>query len=156
MTVGLFSETKLNGGMILLWTGSLSNLPSGWGICDGNNGTPDLRSRFIAGDSQVTGEPVVEKGQNSVTLSESQIPSHNHSGTVDTQGDHNHSINLGRRADTTGSQNFVGQWDASNSSGDSTDNSGSHSHSGETDTTGSGSSIENRPEYYEVAFITRL
>jgi len=33
---------------IVMWSGSLANIPSGWVLCDGTNGTPDLRSRFIA------------------------------------------------------------------------------------------------------------
>ncbi len=36
------------GGMIM-WAGPLSNMPDGWGLCDGTNGTPDLRDRFIQG-----------------------------------------------------------------------------------------------------------
>ena len=36
-------------GCILMWSGSIATIPSGWLICDGTNGTPDLRSRFIVG-----------------------------------------------------------------------------------------------------------
>lgn len=36
------------GGIILYW-GLLSNLPAGWALCDGANGTPDLRDRFVIG-----------------------------------------------------------------------------------------------------------
>lgn len=36
-------------GMIILWSGAVSNIPSGFALCDGNNGTPDLRNRFIKG-----------------------------------------------------------------------------------------------------------
>ena len=36
-------------GIISLWSGSTGSIPSGWFICDGNNGTPDLRNRFIVG-----------------------------------------------------------------------------------------------------------
>lgn len=34
-------------GMILQWHGLVSTIPSGFALCDGNNGTPDLRERFI-------------------------------------------------------------------------------------------------------------
>jgi len=39
--------------MILLWSGAIVNIPSGFVICDGNNDTPDLRNQFVigAGDS---------------------------------------------------------------------------------------------------------
>ncbi|MGJ0848633.1 hypothetical protein ACR77J_18340, partial [Tissierella praeacuta] len=36
-------------GAILMWSGSIANIPEGWALCDGNNGTPDLRDRFIVG-----------------------------------------------------------------------------------------------------------
>lgn len=36
-------------GAIIMWSGSLSNIPDGWGLCDGTNGTPDLRDRFMRG-----------------------------------------------------------------------------------------------------------
>lgn len=40
-------------GCIILWSGASGSIPSGYYLCDGNNGTPDLRNRFIvgAGDS---------------------------------------------------------------------------------------------------------
>lgn len=36
-------------GIILLWYGAIGNIPAGYVICDGNNGTPDLRNKFIVG-----------------------------------------------------------------------------------------------------------
>jgi len=36
-------------GTILLWAGSIVGIPVGWKLCDGNNGTPDLRDKFIIG-----------------------------------------------------------------------------------------------------------
>ena len=36
-------------GGIIMWSGSVSNIPSGWALCDGNNNTPDLRNRFVVG-----------------------------------------------------------------------------------------------------------
>jgi hypothetical protein len=36
-------------GVILMWAGLLSSIPTGWALCDGQNGTPDLRDRFIVG-----------------------------------------------------------------------------------------------------------
>lgn len=35
--------------MIVMWSGSIVSIPSGWVLCDGTNGTPDLRDRFIVG-----------------------------------------------------------------------------------------------------------
>jgi len=36
-------------GSIFLWSGSIGSIPSGYAICDGTLGTPDLRDRFIVG-----------------------------------------------------------------------------------------------------------
>ena len=38
-------------GVIALWHGSIATIPAGWQLCDGTNGTPDLRGRFVAGAS---------------------------------------------------------------------------------------------------------
>lgn len=36
-------------GAILMWSGGIAAVPSGWALCDGRNGTPDLRNRFVIG-----------------------------------------------------------------------------------------------------------
>lgn len=36
-------------GLISMWHGALANIPSGWVLCDGQNGTPDLRDKFVKG-----------------------------------------------------------------------------------------------------------
>lgn len=36
-------------GVITSFSGGLGNIPPGWVLCDGNNGTPDLRNKFIVG-----------------------------------------------------------------------------------------------------------
>jgi microcystin-dependent protein len=41
-------------GIIAMWAGSATNIPVNWSLCDGTNGTPDLRSRFIVGASSDT------------------------------------------------------------------------------------------------------
>jgi len=40
-------------GLICIWTGLIANIPVGWAWCDGNNGTPNLRERYVicAGDT---------------------------------------------------------------------------------------------------------
>ncbi len=37
------------GGVIVMWSGSIDAIPAGWVLCDGRNGTPDLRNRFVLG-----------------------------------------------------------------------------------------------------------
>jgi len=42
-------------GGILLWSGSIATIPGGFVLCDGNNGTPDLRNKFIVGAKEDDG-----------------------------------------------------------------------------------------------------
>jgi len=48
-------------GIIAMWSGSEGGIPSGWALCDGTSGTPDLRGRFIvgrkSGDTDFSGTP---------------------------------------------------------------------------------------------------
>jgi hypothetical protein len=43
------ASSTLPTGMILLWSGSIGSIPSGYLLCDGTNSTPDLRDRFVIG-----------------------------------------------------------------------------------------------------------
>ena len=75
-------------GGIVLWSGSASNIPIGWALCDGSGGTPDLRNKFIIGAG--SGFSVNSQGgSTSVSLSTSNLPSHSHS--MSSEGNHSHS-----------------------------------------------------------------
>lgn len=45
-------------GMIAIWSGAIGSIPSGWVLCNGSNGTPDLRNSFVlgAGDTYSVGQ----------------------------------------------------------------------------------------------------
>lgn len=48
--VGVLSANdNVPSGAIVVWSGMIANIPDGWVLCDGNNGTPDLRDKFIVG-----------------------------------------------------------------------------------------------------------
>ncbi|HUO23647.1 MAG TPA: hypothetical protein VMU59_14115 [Caulobacteraceae bacterium] len=72
-------------GMIIHWYGLAANCPSGWAICDGTNGTPDLRDRFIVGAgashglSDSGGSATQTITVNGAALTVDQLPSHSHS-----------------------------------------------------------------------------
>ena len=83
-------------GMIILWSGNTGNIPTGFVLCDGNNGTPNLTDRFIVGAGAAY-SPGATGGSSSVTLSVSQMPSHSH-----TINNHNHSFSASA---TTGNPN---------------------------------------------------
>lgn len=50
-----------NVGNIIWWQGSLATIPGSWALCDGSQGTPDLRDRFLFGNSIGT-PPTVDGG----------------------------------------------------------------------------------------------
>jgi hypothetical protein len=73
-------------GLIIMWSGSINSIPSGWALCNGSNGTVDLRDRFVLGLG--SGSPTTG-GSNSVTptgtatiashaLTINEIPAHTH------------------------------------------------------------------------------
>ena len=86
---GNLSSIQFPKGMIMLWKGSVNNVPQGWALCDGTKDTPDLRGRFVLGanptdwpvakDSSLSVNQIDNKGgAETVTLTVDQIPEHNH------------------------------------------------------------------------------
>lgn len=64
-------------GCILAYSGEAETVPEGWAVCDGQNGTPDLRGRFILGVSEA--HPMGETGgAEEVTLTVDEMPRHSH------------------------------------------------------------------------------
>ncbi len=151
-------------GTIVMWNGTV--IPTGWALCDGTNGTPDLRGMFIAGYDP--GDPDYDTvggtgGEKTHTLTTSEMPSHQHpfSGTTSIDGDHQHSyqdwhwesVGIGPNLDED-SLDFNSVIITMRQ----TDWAGDHSHtfSGTTDSVGVGQAHENRPPYYVLAFIMKL
>ena len=60
-------------GGIIMWSGAIVDIPTGWALCNGSNNTPDLRNKFVAGagDSYAVD---ATGGNNEITLASSQIP----------------------------------------------------------------------------------
>jgi hypothetical protein len=63
-------------GAIILWSGSSAAIPTGWLLCNGASGTPDLRNRFIVGAASTYAVNATGGSANAIT------PSHNHTATV--------------------------------------------------------------------------
>ena len=91
-----FVHTVMPIGVIVMWGGQIGQIPSGWQLCDGSNGTPNLRGQFIVGAGGAY-NPGDQGGAASVTLDATQMPIHTHglSGTINTSaaGGHTHTIN---------------------------------------------------------------
>lgn len=103
-----FSEVDgrlIPSGIITLWSGSVGTVPAGWVLCDGTNGTPDLRNRFVvgAGSTYAVG---ATGGADSVVLTEAQLPSHNH--TAELAGGHNHTTGTDGLHSHSGTANSAG------------------------------------------------
>jgi len=67
-------------GIIVMWSGAISAIPTGWVICDGNNGTPDLTDRFVIhadSDSGGTNDVGDTGGAHSATISQANLPNIN-------------------------------------------------------------------------------
>jgi len=159
-------------GMIILWYGATNNIPSGFVLCDGNNSTPDLRDRFVVGAGSGY-SPNNTGGSSSVTLSTSQLPSHNHSVSVSgttsnksltgdiTKISECYNVAGGATGVFTkkGTGNSPVTGAASNSPTAGVDFDASHDHtftaSGTSGNQGSGSAIENRPPYYALCYIMK-
>ena len=127
--------TGLGGGVpsgcILLWSGAVNALPTGYVLCDGNNSTPDLRGKFVAGADDGTNYSVgATGGANTVTLTVAQMPSHSHSfGT--------YRNNYGPYSRVFGSGNSGFKMNIS------------------TANAGSTQAHENRPPYYALCYIMK-
>lgn len=73
----LTTNDNFKKGMIIMWFGNANSVPSGWAICNGSNGTPDLRNRFIVGAGSSYGLGSTG-GEAYHTLSINEMPSHKH------------------------------------------------------------------------------
>lgn len=148
------TDFDLPSGVIIPWQGTVDQLPQGWLFCDGNNGTPDLRSRYPKSVPDGTTDPGKSGGKSSKTLSNSQLPSHSHSGSVDKQTtDHSHYFTSGYEAPNDADDIDIFD-DGEGSSTSIT--AGQHSHPISVGTTGGDQSIDNEPNHIEIGFIQRL
>lgn len=158
-------SSSIPSGLIAMWSGSVNAVPSGWSLCNGQNGTPNLQDRFIvgAGSSYNAG---ATGGSNTVTLSVNQIPSHGHSAsgvTCSSSGEHSHIVMDQTGPGSSGTIRDIGGGsrrgeNAWNETYYATNSAGAHTHSisGSISNTGGDQSHENRPPYYALAFIMKL
>lgn len=146
MTAETISDTTLlvPQGLIAMWSGSAANIPAGWALCDGTNGTPDLRNRFIigAGSSYSIGTAGGSSDHSHGTGSYAG-PSHTHSVPASSP-----IWGLGPKKDaalTTGQDG-----------GASAHTDAQTSSSGSGAITGTSSSASSLPPYYALAYIMKL
>ena len=66
------SSPSFVSGMIMMWSGSIVSIPTGWLLCNGASGTPDLRDRFVVGAGTTYAVNATGGSANAV------VPSHTH------------------------------------------------------------------------------
>ncbi len=156
-SVGVTTEVSavFPSGGIIMWSGTVATIPSGWYLCNGSNGTPDLRNRFIVGvDADDGGVAKSTVTGSALQSSDGQIPSHSHAqGTLVTSSSdpHVHPItylSAGSGASPTANSSTGG-------GAQDTGSAGSHAHtiSGSTDAIGTGT--KNIAVFYALAFIMK-
>jgi len=152
-------------GGIIMWSGSVGSIPSGWLLCDGTSGTPDLRDRFIvgAGNSYAVG---ATGGATTSTKTTSTSGSHDHGGTNSssvtisrdgwgTEGSALGSVTAGRLIVGSG-QSEIGETLESLRGAGSDRTDGSHSHTINSDGSHNHSvTVDTVPPYYSLAYIMK-
>lgn len=131
------SDLEVPAGVIVMWSGSPSNVPDGWALCDGD-GTPDLRGMFIVG----------------YNASDTDYDAIGETGGAKTMA-HTHQVDPPNTlsGEETSWRN-TGSWSSHNKTGEGADH---HRHylNIPAFTSGEASNTENRPPYYVLAYIIK-
>ena len=141
------SAPAIPSGGIILWSGSTGSVPSGWYLCDGTNGTPDLRNSFIVGAGNTyavgatggTADAIVVSHTHTATSTVTD-PGHFHSGAAQL------SASTGQAA--SGNPNFI------NNTNTGTSTTGITVATSNA-TAGTSGTNQNLPPYYALAYIQK-
>lgn len=131
-------------GGIIMWSGSIASIPTGWYLCNGLNGTPDLRDRFVVGAG--TTYAVADTGGSPNAI----VVSHTHTASVTDPG-HNHTLDIYTASG-------VATTPAANNGVFVSNRTTSTATTGITvgiSTTGSSATNANLPPYYALAYIMK-
>jgi hypothetical protein len=151
-------------GQVIMWYGLAVNVPDGWSLCNGSNGTPDLRNRFVVGAggtyalSETGGEAsgstdaagghthTTTSGPHALTVDE--LPAHTHEETS-----YALIVGGGRQASAINTNSGASQTGTSET--EATGGGQEHSHpDGATDTIPDHThSVDKLPPYYGLFFI---
>jgi hypothetical protein len=86
--------TTIPSGIINLWYGAIGSVPTGWYLCDGSNGTPDLRDKFVVGAGSSYSVGATGGAKDAVVVSHNHTASSTSTSTVTDPG-HAHNFTLG-------------------------------------------------------------
>ena len=148
-------------GGIVMWSGSIASIPSGWLLCNGSSGTPDLRDRFIVGAGSTYAVAATGGSANAVVVS------HTHTASVSDPG---HQHLFGGDDQIAGQGGYNAQsgfpYDAASQGGgnaqnyftkrtDNTNNPQTTGISVSNSTAGVSGTNANLPPYYALAYIMK-
>jgi microcystin-dependent protein len=140
-------------GMIMMWSGTIATIPTGWVLCNGSNSTPDLRNRFVIGahsdntgvaNTTVTGGSTLTGG-----TADAVVVSHTHTATSTDSG-HTHTVPSG----ASGASTPTGPAPAASISGQTTA-TGTANITTTIASTGVSGTNQNLPPYYALAYIMK-
>lgn len=170
-----FVNSYLPVGMIVMWSGSIASIPSGWALCDGSLGTPNLRDRFVVGAGSTYPVGTTGGSANATLVAHTHTVTASGSGSTGGAGSHSHSINDPGHSHTTISTAEPGGSAGAQPSGPrvqgytggagtgiSINGVGDHTHSvsvsvsGTTSSSGSSATDANLPPYYALAYIMKI
>lgn len=121
-------------GVIVMWSGAIANIPTGWALCDGSPGTPNLSGRFIVGYNAADEDyNVISKmgGSKAVTLVQNQLPA---------------VMNFGFSVYNEGGNGYIASGGGANEG----------FFTRPFTNAGGGQPFNNRPPYYTLAYIIKL
>lgn len=148
-------------GSIIMFNGLSSEIPKGWHICDGTEGTPNLTGKFIKA-SNTSGET---GGKSTIQILEENMPRHTHTFvgnqvTTSESGAHTHTIR-GKYGKYDNANNIECLETGLETDLITTSQSGAHTHTIDMSTTqlsyqGEGKPIEFEPLYYSLIYIMKM
>ena len=143
------AATPIPTGGIFLWSGSIGSIPAGYALCNGSNGTPDLRDRFVVGAGSTYAVNATGGSADSVVVS------HTHSATSTvTDPGHLHSIaqqNLPANGFISGGGNAIGTGGTFNTNTNTTGITVATTNA----TAGVSATNANLPPYYALCYIMK-
>jgi len=144
-TTAYVAAAGIPSGCIVIWSGSSAAIPSGWYLCNGSNGTPDLRNRFVVGATSTYAVGATGGSADAIVVS------HTHTAT---DSGHQHTESIGSiNAFGTGSSGSRGTYASSNTG--TRDLTESASANISVSTTGSSGTNANLPPYYALCYIQK-
>ena len=138
-------------GMIMIWSGSVGSIPTGWTLCNGSNSTPDLRDKFVIGAGNSYAVAATGGSANAIVVS------HTHTGTTTiTDPGHTHTLLSKNEATAGGGQvpKYSGVGSITNNEAIQTATTGITA-STSISTTGSSGNNANLPPYYALCYIMK-